>query len=221
MSTLTQSRDATSERREDLSLPALLRRDPEAPGSRIPTGDGSEDQRSPSRPHVGLLITFPLVVAAGICCASLATGNGVLPPLPFGAPAEAKTVVMAVGDPPGVGRERLDARQLRSLARSAPAAVAAASKAAPAEESRRYERSKKETQPQGSEQQPPEGGGGSDGGGSDEGDPGLTLPVLGETPLPDPGVEAPELPVDPEDTLPATGDLLPDTDVIDTDVTLP
>jgi hypothetical protein len=181
--------------------PALLRHRQEAvsplPSSPRPPGKGD-------RPELTRIAAVVLLVPCAYLGVRLADGNG-SSALPAALPAHEASVV--VGGPDGASGR--DARELRAL-RADPAVAAAQSRAA-AERPNRGQR-----RPPGSEgESPPSsrgGGGDGDGGGTDETDPNLTLPVIGETPIPDPGLEVPQLPVDPG-TLPDPGDVLPDAGV--------
>jgi hypothetical protein len=193
---------------EESFLPALLR-SPEPTRPLL-----SPPKTAPARPHpdIARIAAVVLIVPCAYFGLRLAGVEG-LPSLPGALPAE-DTSVVAANPADRTGR---DARELRSLrAASASAAVHAGRPRA----SRRDDRDK----PSGGHEQPPSGGGsggGGDGGGggTDGTKPNLTLPVIGETPIPDPGVEVPDLPVDPgvvpdtDDVVQSAGVTVPDVDV--------
>jgi hypothetical protein len=197
------------------ALPTALRNEarPEIVALLRSTQDAPAPRRSPRLVHLAGPALGVLIALAG---ARLA-GVDLLPPLP---PAVAGEETRTVVAGPGV-EAAVDAREHRSLRRATAAAVALAS--APVGSSGKRTSRASEQPPGGSgqtgsgEQPPPENAGT---GGTD---PGLILPIVGETPVPDPGLETPELPVDPETTLPGTGDVLPDTGGVlpHADLTLP
>jgi hypothetical protein len=192
---------------EESLLPALLR-------SSEPTRPLlSPPKTAPARrhPHIARIAAVVLIVPCAYFGLRLAGVEG-LPSLPGALPAE-DTSVVAANTADRTGR---DARELRSLRT---AAATAAVHAGPSQASRRDDRDK----PSGGHEQPPygggSGGGGGGGGGTDGTKPNLTLPVIGETPIPDPGVEVPDLPVDPgvvpdtDDVVQGAGVTVPDVEV--------
>jgi hypothetical protein len=150
-----------------------------------------------------------LVVPCAYFGVRLAGVNG-NPALPAGLPAHGTTLVLA-GPNGASGR---DAHELRSLRAGAAVAAAQISPAADRGQPARRPGEGSETK------SPPSSGGGTGGGGGGETNPNLTLPVIGATPIPDPGIEVPELPVDPG-TLPSTGDAVPDADALISEPELP
>lgn len=185
---------------DDTSLPRLFSQDPSPPEARV-------EQPDPRRPNktVLLLAVTPALAAACLYAGARIAGVELLPSSPSGLAAEETSVVLV----PGRGAETgasVDDRELRSLRTAATvAATARATTAAPGTSKGSGQRQEKEQQGS-SEPPPPDGGTG-------ESDPNLTLPIVGETPVPDPGLEAPKLPVDPEGTLPATGVTVPEVDL--------
>jgi hypothetical protein len=192
---------------EESFLPALLR-------SSEPTRPVlSPPKTAPPRRHADIarIAAVVLIVPCAYFGLRLAGVEG-LPSLPGALPAE-DTSVVAANPADRVGR---DARELRSLRK---ATATAAVQAGPSRTSWRDDRGK----PSGGHQQPPSGGGsggGGGGGGTDGTKPNLTLPVIGETPIPDPGVEVPDLPVDPA-VVPDTDDVVQSAGVTVPDVNVP
>jgi hypothetical protein len=177
---------------EESFLPALLRSpEPTRPLLAPP-------KSTPARPHpdIARIAAVVLIVPCAYFGLRLAGVEG-LPSLPGALPAEDTSVVAA--NP--ANRTGRDARELRAAAATASVHTGAS------RESRRDDRGK------------PSGGGGGGGGGTDGTKPNLTLPVIGETPIPDPGVEVPDLPVDPgvipdtDDVVQSAGVTVPDVDV--------
>jgi hypothetical protein len=123
-----------------------------------------------------------------------------LPALPAGLPAEETGAVVVVDESSAAAAE--DRRELASLR-----AAGTAARATPSRDSkRRGHRDRRD----GHEQAPPPRTGDSGSGDStDEAPSNVTLPVVGETPIPDPGIEVPSLPVDPE-TLPSVEVTVPE-----------
>jgi hypothetical protein len=185
---------------EESFLPALLRSsEPIRPLLSPP-------EPAPDRRRHGLarIAAVALIVPCAYFGLRLAGVEG-LPALPAALPAEGTSVVVA----DRADRSGRDGHELRSLR----AAAAAAAAQTPSRDARRDDRGKPA---RGHEQSPP---GGKGGGGTGGTNPNPTLPVVGETPIPDPGVEVPDLPVDPGglpdagDVVQAAGVTVPDVDV--------
>lgn len=198
MPTLADLPLASSTPPDDTSLPRRLSRDPSPPGARV-------EQAEPRRPNktVLLLAVAPALAAACLYAGTRIAGVELLPSSPSGLAAEETSVVLVPGRGASTGAT-VDTRELRSLR-------AAASLAAETQTTTGSATAKGSGQGQAKEQESPEPP--PPGGGTGESDPNLTLPIVGETPAPDPGLEVPELPVDPEGTLPATGVTVPETDL--------
>jgi hypothetical protein len=200
MPTLADFPRASSTPLDDASLRRLFSHDPSPPEARV-------EQPEPRRPNktVLLLAVAPALAAACLYAGTRIAGVERLPSSPSGLAAEETSVVLV----PGLGASNgasVDARELRSL--QAAAGVAAQTRTTRSTSSTaKGGGQRQEKEQQGSSEPPPPGGG------TDESDPNLTLPIVGETPVPDPALEAPELPVDPEGTLPATGVTVPEVDL--------
>jgi hypothetical protein len=200
MPTLADLPLAPSTPLDDASLLRLSSHDRSASEARV-------ERAEPRRPNktVLLLAVTPALAAACLYAGARIAGVELLPSSPSGMAAEETSVVLV----PGLGASNgasVDARELRSL--QAAARVAAQTRtmtAAPGTSKGGGQQQEKEQQ-KSSEPPPP-------GGGTDESDPNLTLPIVGETPVPDPGLESPELPIDPEGTLRATGVTVPEADL--------
>jgi hypothetical protein len=200
MPTLADFPPASSTPLDDASLRRLFSHDPSPPEARV-------EQPEPRRPNktVLLLAVAPALAAACLYAGTRIAGVELLPSSPSGLAAEETSVVLVPGRGASNGAS-VDGRELRSLRAAATvAATTRATTAAPGPAKGDGQRQEKEQQ--GSSEPPPPGGG------TDESDPNLTLPIVGETPVPDPGLESPELPIDPEGTLRATGVTVPEADL--------
>jgi hypothetical protein len=165
-----------------------------------PVVSGSEPVPERGRPTLARAAIVLLVLACAYFGLRLAGVDG-RPPLPAGLPAEGVSIVVAG---PGEAWSR-DARELRI--RRPAAALAAAQTSAVRERAELGSHPKRRSN---DESPPTSGGDGDDSGGAGDAatDPNLTLPVVGVTPIPDPGIQVPELPVEPG-TLPDARAVLP------------
>jgi hypothetical protein len=182
-------------------LPALLRTPKQEPRP-VADAPGAPDETGRSGlVRIGAVLLVAPCVYFGVRLMEV-DGPTDLPP---GLAADGTSAVVVPKKSPFAG----DARELRSL-RAAAAAATAAPAAASAADSKERRHGKRRD----GEQGPP--GGGSSGGERDDGTLNVTLPIIGETPIPDPGVEVPSLPIDPgaaptpEELLPEAGAALPD-----------
>lgn len=175
-------------------LPALLRPPKEKPRA-VP--GPLEPSAGRHRTSLARVIAVLLIAACVYFGVRLAGVDG-LPPLPAGLPAEETGAVVVVDESSAATEDRRELASLRA-AGTAPTAT-------PTRDSkRRGHRDRRD----GREQAPPPSGGSGSGDGTDEAPPNVTLPVVGETPIPDPGIEVPSLPVDPE-TLPSVEVAVPE-----------
>jgi hypothetical protein len=183
---------------EQRSLPALLR-GPEEPACRFPLPpETAPEIRRLDPAKLGAVLLVVPVVYFGARLAHVDAG----PALPPGPAAEETSVVIARSS-----ASAGDAGELRTLRRLT-AEATAQEQIAPLRTGRNKERDD-DRAPGNQEPTGSSGGGTGDDGSSSS----VTLPIAGETPVPDPGVDTPELPVDPSGTLPDTDVSVPDLEI--------